>query len=150
MGLLKQKHGVGAMSSYDGDDMQKLDKPEKTETFEKSSRSPLGMNLTKDKDARMTTPPPSTPTSEEKKKSQSPAATTDIAQKESNQTVVSSLIISTSHRIHRKSLICLQSFSCDSNYVSGFFAACQMFLGKYVEKVVKINYFCNIIFGLPT
>ncbi|KAL9914061.1 uncharacterized protein ACN2A1_001222 isoform 2-T3 [Glossina fuscipes fuscipes] len=101
MGLLKQKHGVGAMSSYDGDDMQKLDKPEKTETFEKSSRSPLGMNLTKDKDARMTTPPPSTPTSEEKKKSQSPAATTDIAQKESNQTVVSSLIINNSDATHK-------------------------------------------------
>ncbi|KAL9871596.1 uncharacterized protein ACN427_014618 isoform 2-T3 [Glossina fuscipes fuscipes] len=60
----------------------KLDKPEKTETFEDSSRLSLSMNLTKDKDVRMTTP---LPTPEEKPLS--PAATSDIAQKEANQLI---------------------------------------------------------------
>uniref|UniRef100_A0A1A9Z421 Protein cup n=1 Tax=Glossina pallidipes TaxID=7398 RepID=A0A1A9Z421_GLOPL len=88
--LSSQENGEGAMASYDGDDIQKLDKPEKAETFEDSSRLPLGMNLTKDKDVRMTPPPPPPPTPEEKKKSQSPVAMNDIVQKEINQFIMDS------------------------------------------------------------
>ncbi|XP_037894391.1 protein cup-like isoform X2 [Glossina fuscipes] len=86
--LSSQENGVGAMASYDGDNIQKLDKPEKAETFEDSSRLPLCMNLTKDKDARMTPPPPPPPTPEEKKKSQSFVATNDIAQEVVSQFTV--------------------------------------------------------------
>uniref|UniRef100_A0A1A9UYN9 Uncharacterized protein n=1 Tax=Glossina austeni TaxID=7395 RepID=A0A1A9UYN9_GLOAU len=88
--LSSQENGVGAKASYDDDDIQKLDKAEKAETFEDSSRLPLGMNLTKDKDVRMTPPPPPPPTPEEKKKSQSPVAMNDIARKEINQFTIDS------------------------------------------------------------
>ncbi|KAL9921712.1 uncharacterized protein ACN427_002613 [Glossina fuscipes fuscipes] len=87
MGLLKQKQ---QLAFYDCDDMQKLDKPEKTDTFEDSSRLPLGMNFTTDKDVRVTTPPPLPPTPEGKKTTQSTAASTGIAQKEANQFTVDS------------------------------------------------------------